>query len=102
MRGYRNFKCYAHSVLIRSNILTVNVLKFRTLFSVCSQIKCWFSKFQNSKRETLIRLLLQKQSDLGLPCLSRPFGLATRVQNFRTFTVYVCMIELSDFEKGIK
>ena len=22
---------------------TVNVLKFRTLFSFCSQIKCWFS-----------------------------------------------------------
>ena len=29
-----------------------------------------------------------QQSDLGLPCLSRPFGQATSVRNFRTFTVY--------------
>ena len=29
----------------------------------------------------------QKQSDLGLCCLSRPFGQATNVQNFR-FTVF--------------
>ena len=29
----------------------------------------------------------QKQSDLGLPCLSRPFWQATSVRNFRTFTV---------------
>ena len=35
----------------------------------------------------LIRLLLQKQSDLGLHCLSRPFGRATSIQNFRTFAV---------------
>ena len=35
----------------------------------------------------LIRLLLQKQSDLGLYCLSRPFGRATSIQNFRTFAV---------------
>ena len=26
-----------------------------------------------------------KQSDLGLHCLSRPFWLATNVQNFKTF-----------------
>ena len=29
----------------------------------------------------------EKQSDLGLPCLLRPFWQATSVQNFRTFTV---------------
>ena len=32
-----------------------------------------------------MRLLLQKQSDLGLPCLFRPFWQATSVRNFRTF-----------------
>ena len=50
-------------------------------FSFCSQIKCWcvgleftkcLSEYQTGK--TLIRLLLQKQSDLGLHCLSKPFG----------------------------
>ena len=30
----------------------------------------------------------QKQSDLGLPCLSGLFQQATSVQNFRTFTVH--------------
>ena len=38
-------------------------------------------------RKTLIRLLLQKQSDLGLHCLFRPFWQATSVLKFRTFTV---------------
>ena len=37
--------------------------------------------------KTLIRLLLQKQSDLGLHCLSMPFWQATGVQNFRKFTI---------------
>ena len=40
-----------------------------------------------NRGETLIRLLLQKQSDLGLHCFSRPFGQATSVQNFRASTV---------------
>ena len=31
----------------------------------------------------------QKQSDLGLCCLSRPFYQATSIVNFRTFTIYV-------------
>ena len=31
--------------------------------------------------------LLQKQSDLGLHCLSRPFWHATSVQNLKTFTI---------------
>ena len=37
--------------------------------------------------KTLIRLLLQKQSDQGLPCLSRLLWQATTVWNLRTFTV---------------
>ena len=37
--------------------------------------------------KTLIRLLLQKQSDLGLHCLPKPFLLMTSVQNFRTSTI---------------
>ena len=42
-----------------------------------------------SKREDQIRLLPQKQSNLGLPCLSSPFWQAHSVQNFRTFTVII-------------
>ena len=37
--------------------------------------------------ETLIRLLLQKQSGLGLHGLSRPFWQTTSVGNFRAFNV---------------
>ena len=52
-------------------------------------------KAENEKRylpelqtgKTLIRLLLQKQSDLGLHCLSLPFWQATSIQNLRTSTV---------------
>ena len=66
--NYRQFQC------------TVNVLKFRTLFTVCSLRNCWFSGLEfticlleKQTGMTLIRLLLQKQSDLGLHCLSRAF-----------------------------
>ena len=43
-----------------------------------------------------------KASDLGLPCLSRPFWQATTVLNFRTFAVlttymYVCKARLHPF-----
>ena len=37
--------------------------------------------------KTLIRLILQKQSDLCQHCLFRPFWLDTTVRNFRTFLV---------------
>ena len=37
--------------------------------------------------QTLLRLLLQKQSDQGLPYLSRLSWQATAVQNFRTFII---------------
>ena len=39
-----------------------------------------------------IRMLLQKQSDLGLPCFSRLLWQATTVANFRTFTFIVFML----------
>ena len=41
---------------------------------------------QIANREDPDRLLLQKQSDLGLRCLSSPLWQATSVRNFRTFT----------------
>ena len=61
---------------------TVNVLKFRTLFSFCFQIKynagyqgLEFTKCLSEQQtgKTLITLLLHKQSDLDLHCLSRPY-----------------------------
>ena len=64
-------------------------------FLSLSLIKCWksgvglikcLSEWQTGK--TLIRLLLQKQSDLGMSCLSKLFWQATSVRNFRTFTVH--------------
>ena len=42
----------------------VKVLKFLTLSAFCFQIKCMLSGLEFTK--SLIRLLLQKQSDLGL------------------------------------
>ena len=75
----------------------VNDLKFRTPFSFCSQLNCWLSGMlvrianiedpDQQTVKTLIRLLLQKQSDLGLHCLPMPFPQATSVRNFRTCTV---------------
>ena len=57
----------------------ITTVKFRTFFS--SQIKCWISGpeitkclSEKQRRKTQIRLLLKKQSDLGLCCLLRPFG----------------------------
>ena len=45
--------CTSHlgHVILLSAIftLTVNVLKFRTLFSFCSQIKCWYSGLEFTK-----------------------------------------------------
>ena len=76
---------------------TVNVLKFRA-FSLPFLDKRWlpgmeFIKCLSEKQsgKPLIRLLLQKQSDLCLLCLSRFFGQTTvfTVRNFRTFTIHV-------------
>ena len=76
---------------------TVNVAKFQTFFS-SSPIKCLLSGLELTKclsekqtGKTLIRLLLQKQSDLGLLCLSTLLWLATTVINFRTFIIYGCI-----------
>ena len=70
-----------------------NVLKFRTLFSILNKmlvVRDGIHKMhvRIANRENLIRLLLQKQSDLGLHCLSRSFCQATIVPNFRTFNIY--------------
>ena len=54
---------------------------------------------QNSNQgRPLVKLLLQKQSDQGLHCLSRPFWQATIVRKFRTFTV--CYIFQSSSDAG--
>ena len=42
--------------------------------------------------KTLMRLLLQKQSDLGLHCFSLPFWQATNVQNFRMSSVFLVFL----------
>ena len=61
----------------------VNVLKFRTLSSFCSQIKKLviragiYNVLVKQTGKTLIRPLLKKRSDLRLHCLSRPFRQAT-------------------------
>ena len=61
--------------------------------------KFWFSRLkftihmsEQLTGKILIRLLLQKQSDLGLCCLYRLIWAATSVRNFRTFTV-LCLKE---------
>ena len=53
-----------------------NVVRKLNMFSGLEFTKC-FAEYQTGK--TLIRLLLQKQSDLGLCCLSRIFRHATSV-----------------------
>ena len=46
-----------------------------------------------ANRETLIRLLLKKQSDLGLPCLPRPSGQATSARkDLRQFPIQSAQI----------
>ena len=56
-----------------------------------------FRELYISEKQTLkalIRLLLQKQSDLGLPYLSRPFWYETSFQKFRTFTITVAGVQI--------
>ena len=79
---------YIDNVHTETTNCIVNFLKFDTHFFFFSQIH-YFSGLEitnclseKQTGKTLIRLLLQKQSDLGLSCLSRPFWQATRVQNF--------------------
>ena len=79
--------------LIRESSM-VTVIKFQTLLFFCSKFNIFvsgleFTKFLSEKQtgKTLIRLLPQKQSDLGMHCLSRPFCQATSVRNFRAFHI---------------
>ena len=75
---------------------TVNVLKFRPLFSFSFQMLVIRAGNHNllvrtANRKTLNRLLHQKQSGLGMHCLSTPLRQEASVQNFRTFSLsYVC------------
>ena len=72
----------------------INVLKFRTHFSFCSQrkfglsglefAKC-LSEYQTGK---MLITAFSKQSDLGLHYLSRPFWQVTIDLNIRTFTIH--------------
>ena len=69
--------------LLKLELLPVNYLKFRILLAIYVQRKCGLSGLESTKclspkqiGKTLIRLLLKKQSDLGLHCLSSPFWLA--------------------------
>ena len=54
--------------------------------------KC-LSEYQTVK--TQIRLLLKKQFDLGLHCLSRPLWQASSVENFRICTIHVFFYYIS-------
>ena len=53
--------------------VTVNVQKFWTLFSFCCQIRAETRKLlvKKANREDPDQTASSKQSDLGLPCLSR-------------------------------
>ena len=69
----------------------VNFLKFQTLFSLFLLNKMLV--FRAGIHKMLFRIsnsedLVQKQSDMGLHCLSRPLcWQASSVRNFKTFTV---------------
>ena len=72
---------------------TVNVAKFQTLtsflFSKNVGYQCWNSQMhvRIASREGPDQTDSQKQSDLGLSCLSRLLWQATTIQNFRTFNM---------------
>ena len=94
--------------IFRKFLDKVNVLKCLTLFFYFSQIKCWFSWLEFTKclsdyqtAKTLIRLL-QKQSDLGLCCLSRSFGHATSVKKFTDTVIVLKCLALFFFYSQIK
>ena len=88
-------ECETDWVQIRPDILSgliwvQNICKSyqqTTLGGKCSQIKCMLSGLEFTK--SLTRVLHQKQSDLGLLCLSSLFWQPARVQNFKTPKMYV-------------
>ena len=51
------------------------------------KVKVLKDKMVRQTEQNKIRLLQKKQSALSLGCLSRPFWLATSVQNFRTSAI---------------
>ena len=71
-------------VFYKHHFYSLSVLKFNVGFQGWNLQKCLL-ELQTGK--TLIRLLLKKQSYLGVPCLSMLFGQAYRVRNFRKFTI---------------
>ena len=64
-----------------------------------SQFSYTYSKFSNILFRADVHKMLvsianrkdQKQSDLGLHCLSKPFWQAIGVQNFRTFVLTILL-----------
>ena len=66
----------------------VNVLNFEHFFAFYSQIKSMLTIGYRENNAYPDQTVPQKQqSDLGLHCLSRPFGQATSVEHYRTSTV---------------
>ena len=70
----------------------LDILKFRTFFLLSNKVLV--------NRAGIHKMLVRtangedpdqtaSASDLGMPCLSRPFWKATSVQNFRTFTTVI-------------
>ena len=73
-------KAFAETITV-----TGNFLQFRPLFSFCSQIKdCFLVWNSQNACQNIKQGRPQKQSDLDLPRLPRPF---TSVPNFRAFTI---------------
>ena len=67
---------------------------FPTLFSTFSNISNPFSCSVNAGYHGWnSQNAWQKQSDLGLPSLSRPFWQASSARKFRAFTVSYCKME---------
>ena len=56
------------------------LLKFQTVFSFRSKLKCWLSRMEFTK---YLRIENREDPDLGLHCLSRTFWQATCVKIFR-------------------
>ena len=82
---------------IISRLRTVNVLKFRTLFSFCSHIKCWF-KISGLEliNKMLVRIAIREDPDQSLiwvcvVCL----GLSGRQQHivFKILEIYRMLLQ---------
>ena len=73
--------------------ITVKALKSQTLFFLFSNKMLLFRTGSHkmhvkiANREDPDQLLLQRQSDLGLLCLSIPFLYQTSVRNLQLFTI---------------